>query len=257
MRVRRAARQPPGSKWSLMSTKLAARVKRRTVNTARGLSRPLIVHRDSLPVPVRSALRRAHRALPVRIRRALQYPPVAPVIGEELPPRPPVRQAKVRLLVGPANFAGQGWQWARAARTASARCRSRGVRLRQGFTRLSGRLRRSRRDVRQLAPVAAGPGATRLDVVHPRTGGGRAAGAGHPVRIDVRRRAQGAAQGWPERGLHCARLGCQNPQPARPGERVVPVCRHQLGSGSRSRAERHSQRRDHGRLRRPSVRVDA
>ena len=115
MRVRRAARQPTGSKWSLMSTRLAARVKRRTVNTARDLSRPLIVHRDSLPAPVRSALRRAHRALPARIRRALQNPPVAPVIGEELPPRPPVRPAKVRLLVGPANFAGQGWQWARAA----------------------------------------------------------------------------------------------------------------------------------------------
>lgn len=32
-----------------------------------------------------------------------------------LPSRPPVPQTPVRLLVGPANFAGQGWAWARAA----------------------------------------------------------------------------------------------------------------------------------------------
>ncbi|PZF80734.1 hypothetical protein [Jiangella anatolica] len=32
-----------------------------------------------------------------------------------LPTRPPVPETTVRLLVGPANFAGQGWAWARAA----------------------------------------------------------------------------------------------------------------------------------------------
>ena len=32
----------------------------------------------------------------------------------ELPSRPPVKDTPVRLLIGPANFAGQGWQWARA-----------------------------------------------------------------------------------------------------------------------------------------------
>ena len=125
---------PAGSKWSLMSTRLAARVKRRTVNTARDLSRPLIVHRDSLPVPVRSALRRAHRALPVRIRRALQYPPVVPVIG--------------RLASAATGETGEGAAARRSCElrrpglavgtscgTAPSRCRSRGVRLRQGLTR--------------------------------------------------------------------------------------------------------------------------
>ena len=31
------------------------------------------------------------------------------------PPRPVVADTPVRLLVGPANFAGQAWAWARAA----------------------------------------------------------------------------------------------------------------------------------------------
>ncbi|SDU86717.1 glycosyltransferase family protein [Jiangella alkaliphila] len=36
-----------------------------------------------------------------------------------LPSRPPMPDTPVRLLVGPANFAGQGWAWARAAEDAA------------------------------------------------------------------------------------------------------------------------------------------
>ena len=114
MPSQRAARQPTDSNWSLMPTRLAARIKRRAMTSARGISRPMIDHRESLPAPVRTVLRGVHRALPVRIRRALRNPSVPPQTTEELPPRPPVRRATVRLLIGPANFAGQGWQWARA-----------------------------------------------------------------------------------------------------------------------------------------------
>jgi hypothetical protein len=45
------------------------------------------------------------------------YPVVADMsklVTGELPRRPSVKNTPVRLLVGPANFAGQGWQWARA-----------------------------------------------------------------------------------------------------------------------------------------------
>jgi hypothetical protein len=46
-----------------------------------------------------------------RLRRlAVRYRP-----APESPPFPPVPDASVRLLAGPANFAGQAWTWGRAA----------------------------------------------------------------------------------------------------------------------------------------------
>lgn len=62
--------------------------------------------REYLPPPVRAAARGARRRAKIA-SRWLHKPdpmPVAPV-----PPPTPVR-----LLIGPANFAGQGWEWARA-----------------------------------------------------------------------------------------------------------------------------------------------
>ena len=66
----------------------------------------------ALPGPVQKRLRRARAA----VRRS--GPAVARTPEVELPPRPPLRQAPVRLLVGPANFAGQGWAWGRAVERA-------------------------------------------------------------------------------------------------------------------------------------------
>lgn len=70
-----------------------------------------------LPGPVERALFAVGRTLPPRVRQFVRYasrytrysdPPVFPA-------RPPVPDTPVRLFVGPANFAGQGWGWARAA----------------------------------------------------------------------------------------------------------------------------------------------
>ncbi len=67
-----------------------------------------------LPPRLRGLLRRARRL--VRRGSAPSAPrPAAPAAPIELPPRPELRDAPVRLLVGPANFAGQGWEWGRAA----------------------------------------------------------------------------------------------------------------------------------------------
>lgn len=67
-----------------------------------------------LPGPVQQRLRAGRLAL--RRRRAdlaTATGRVAPVAAAHRPP--PFPPAPVRLLVGPANFAGQGWAWARAA----------------------------------------------------------------------------------------------------------------------------------------------
>lgn len=59
-------------------------------------------------------LRRLQRRLPSRlVDRMLPAVPDATTV--EAPPRPQAPAGTVRLLVGPANFAGQGWEWARAA----------------------------------------------------------------------------------------------------------------------------------------------
>lgn len=71
--------------------------------------------RHRLPAPVQGGLRRARRALrraSWRLRRRLQpqFPAVpAAAVPAAFPDTP------VRLVVGPANFAGQGFAWARAA----------------------------------------------------------------------------------------------------------------------------------------------
>jgi hypothetical protein len=70
-----------------------------------------------LPEPVEQGFFAVGRRMPPRVRRFARYasrytrysdPPV-------FPQRPPVPDTAVRLFVGPANFAGQGWAWARAA----------------------------------------------------------------------------------------------------------------------------------------------
>jgi len=58
--------------------------------------------------------RRLQRRLPSRVVDRL-LPAVPTIEAVEPPPRPPVPSGSVRLLVAPANFAGQGWEWARAA----------------------------------------------------------------------------------------------------------------------------------------------
>ena len=95
-----------------MPSRLAASVKRRTANGMRTTAGFLIAHRRRLPAPLRSVLAQAYEALPLRARRVLQQPVV--LADEALPERPPVKGTSVRLLIGPANFAGQGWQWSRA-----------------------------------------------------------------------------------------------------------------------------------------------
>lgn len=65
--------------------------------------------REHLPEPVRAAARGARRRVR-RARRWLDRPdpmPVAPSPGT----------TSIRLLIGPANFAGQGYEWARAVET--------------------------------------------------------------------------------------------------------------------------------------------
>ena len=97
-----------------MANRFPARVKASAMAVVRGTVRPLIVYSDRLPTPVRAAFRLVKNALPYRLRRALA--PRAPFVEPDtLPDRPPVPDTPVRLLIGPANFAGQGWQWARAA----------------------------------------------------------------------------------------------------------------------------------------------
>lgn len=63
--------------------------------------------REHLPEPVRRVAREARRRAKIaaRWRHKPDPMPTCP------PPRP---DARARLLIGPANFAGQGWEWARA-----------------------------------------------------------------------------------------------------------------------------------------------
>jgi hypothetical protein len=70
-----------------------------------------------LPDPVERGVFAAGRRMPPRVRRFARYASrysryTDPAV---FPERPPVPDTSVRLFVGPANFAGQGWAWARAA----------------------------------------------------------------------------------------------------------------------------------------------
>ncbi|TDD27486.1 glycosyltransferase family 1 protein [Kribbella turkmenica] len=67
--------------------------------------------------------RRLPRRVNVYLTRLLNPPPVARPVAPPVPPelveqarasRPPVPDTPTRLYVAPANFAGQGWLWARA-----------------------------------------------------------------------------------------------------------------------------------------------
>jgi glycosyltransferase involved in cell wall biosynthesis len=71
----------------------------------------VVAHRYARPL-VRH-LRAARRAAPVPLPPPVPAP--ARVAEQVLPLRPPLRAAPVRLLIGPANFAGQAWAWGRAA----------------------------------------------------------------------------------------------------------------------------------------------
>jgi hypothetical protein len=63
--------------------------------------------RARLPEPALRSVRSARRLWWRTTGRLAQLP--------AQPPRPPIPATPVRLLVGPANFAGQGWAWGRAA----------------------------------------------------------------------------------------------------------------------------------------------
>ena len=62
--------------------------------------------REHLPPPVRAAARGARRRVKIA-SRWLHKP-------DPMPVAPAPSDASVRLLIGPANFAGQGYEWARA-----------------------------------------------------------------------------------------------------------------------------------------------
>jgi hypothetical protein len=70
-----------------------------------------------LPDPVERGLFAAGRRMPPRVRRFARYASRYSRYSDPavFPERPPVPPTPVRLFVGPANFAGQGWAWARAA----------------------------------------------------------------------------------------------------------------------------------------------
>lgn len=67
-----------------------------------------------LPAPVRQVLRRSRGVILRSVRRRPAVVSAAPPDGVPLPPRPAPPTAPVRLLIGPANFGGQGWEWGRA-----------------------------------------------------------------------------------------------------------------------------------------------
>jgi hypothetical protein len=70
-----------------------------------------------LPDPLERALFAAGRKTPPRVRRFARYASRYVRYSDPavFPARPPVPNTPVRLFIGPANFAGQGWAWARAA----------------------------------------------------------------------------------------------------------------------------------------------
>lgn len=82
--------------------------------------------RANLPEPARKRLRAVRRRLPARLVAALDRAAAGSAVaaragaartasdGSVEPPRPDVPDTPVRLWVAPANFAGQGHQWAQA-----------------------------------------------------------------------------------------------------------------------------------------------
>lgn len=85
--------------------------------TARGAARGAVRLAYRLPRPIREPMRPLLRRAPARVRRFVAHAIRYGYYQEPkvLPPRPAVPETPVRLFVGPANYAGQGWAWARAA----------------------------------------------------------------------------------------------------------------------------------------------
>ena len=99
---------------------MSARPRRLRPTVVRGLRRAVsgaLAGGKRLPGPVERALFAAGRTMPPRVRRFVRYASRYTRYSDPavFPARPPVPDTPVRLFVGPANFAGQGWGWARAA----------------------------------------------------------------------------------------------------------------------------------------------
>lgn len=79
-----------------------------------GLLRTVAGVRRAVPAPVNRALDGVVRALPEPLVLALN-PGQLRYAKADIPVPPPAPRTPVRLYVAPANFAGQGFRWARAA----------------------------------------------------------------------------------------------------------------------------------------------
>ncbi|KGN40907.1 hypothetical protein [Knoellia aerolata] len=88
---------------SAQPRRIARAVKRRLPRPVKAAAKKGVNALTAGPVAVREEVRKAKEAKALR----------AEFCGSELPPR---AQAPVRVLVAPANFAGQGEQWAESAR---------------------------------------------------------------------------------------------------------------------------------------------
>ena len=100
-----------------MQTQLAASARHSVGRSLRASGRATAGLRRRLPAPIKQRLRALRRRLPTRVTTALArlgFAGGAAAAPLKLPARPPVESTSVRLLIGPANFAGQGYQWARA-----------------------------------------------------------------------------------------------------------------------------------------------
>lgn len=99
-----------------MSTELR-RVRAAVARGVRTAARAVVVQAHRLPTSVQAPMRAAVRRSPARVRRFVEHAAKYAVYVDppELPRRPTPPDTAVRLFVGPANYAGQGWAWARAA----------------------------------------------------------------------------------------------------------------------------------------------
>lgn len=95
----------------------AQRIRPVAVRNARKLISAALAAAKHLPRPVERRLFAVGRRMPQRVRRFARFAARYSRYSDpaEFPARPAPPSTPVRLLVGPANFAGQGWAWARAA----------------------------------------------------------------------------------------------------------------------------------------------
>ena len=80
-------------------------------NGSRSLVARIGAARHSWPGWLNASVDRLLRIAPDAVLRWLDRRLLA---GTEAPPLPPVQPAAIRLYIAPANFAGQGFEWARA-----------------------------------------------------------------------------------------------------------------------------------------------